>query len=226
MDASSTDALRQEPAVVVNEIFHSIQGESSFAGEPCVFIRLTGCDLRCRWCDTTYAFFEGKRLPLSHLLQEVERFGCRLVEVTGGEPLLQKNSRLLLRTLCDAGYTVLLETSGAHSIAGIDPRVHRIVDCKCPSSGESSRNLAANLELLGPRDEVKFVIGTKEDYRWAQARLRCAAWARAVRAVHFSPVQGELSLEILAGWLLRDRLPVRLGFQLHKLIWDPNRRGV
>ncbi|WP_020493974.1 radical SAM protein [Verrucomicrobium sp. 3C] len=226
MDASSTEALRKEPAVVVNEIFHSIQGESSFAGEPCVFVRLTGCDLRCRWCDTQYAFFEGKRTPLNQLLPAVERFGCRLVEVTGGEPLLQKHTPLLLQQLCDGGYTVLLETSGAHSIAGIDPRVHRIVDCKCPSSGESSRNLPSNLELLGSRDEVKFVIGTEEDYRWAEAQLRDAPWIRLVRAVHFSPVQGELSLEVLAGWLLRDRLPVRLGFQLHKVIWAPDRRGV
>ncbi|MGD9895763.1 MAG: radical SAM protein [Candidatus Methylacidiphilaceae bacterium] len=226
MGGSSTDTARQEPAVVVNEIFQSIQGESTFAGEPCVFIRLTGCDLRCHWCDTQYAFFEGKRAPLSHLLQEVERFGCELVEVTGGEPLLQKHSRLLLRRLSDAGYTVLLETSGAHSIAGIDPRVHRIVDYKCPSSGESSRNLAANLDLLGSRDEVKFVIGTELDYRWARDRVRQAPWAKLVRAIHFSPVYGELSLETLASWLLRDRLPVRLGFQLHKFIWDPGTRGV
>lgn len=226
MDPSRPQPPSGEPAVVVNEIFHSIQGESSFAGEPCVFIRLTGCDLRCRWCDTQYAFFEGKRMPLSRLLPEVARFGCRLVELTGGEPLLQKNSRLLLRQLCDAGYTVLLETSGAHSIAGIDPRVHRIVDCKCPSSGESSRNRLADLELLGPRDEVKFVIGTEEDYRWAQARLHNAPWVHRVRAIHFSPVHGELPLETLAGWLLRDRLPVRLGFQLHKFIWSPDRRGV
>ncbi|CAB4244169.1 7-carboxy-7-deazaguanine synthase [Methylacidimicrobium sp. AP8] len=226
MVASRPDPPPAEAAVVVNEIFHSIQGESSFAGEPCVFIRLTGCDLRCRWCDTEYAFFEGKRMPLSRLLPEVQRFGCRLVELTGGEPLLQKNSRLLLRQLCDAGYTVLLETSGAHSIAGVDPRVHRIVDCKCPSSGESSRNLPANFDLLGPRDEVKFVIGTEEDYRWARDRLHNAPWVNRVRAIHFSPVHGELPLETLAGWLLRDRLPVRLGFQLHKFIWSPDRRGV
>ena len=226
MDVSPSHGPNPRPELVVNEIFQSIQGESSFAGLPCVFVRLTGCDLRCRWCDTSYAFFEGKRVPIADLLQEVERFGCRLVELTGGEPLLQKNSRLLLEGLCDAGYTVLLETSGAHSIAGIDPRVHRIVDCKCPSSGESSRNLAANLELLGPRDEVKFVIGTEEDYQWARERLRSAPWAEAVRAIHFSPVFGELPLDILAGWLLRDRLPVRLGFQLHKFIWDPGLRGV
>jgi 7-carboxy-7-deazaguanine synthase len=226
MDEPSSPSSRREPGVVVNEIFHSIQGESSFAGEPCVFIRLTGCDLRCRWCDTQYAFFEGKRMSLTQLLPEVERLGCRLVEVTGGEPLLQKHTPLLLRLLCDGGYTVLLETSGAHSIAEVDPRVHRIVDCKCPSSGEASRNLSSNLELLGSRDEVKFVIGTELDYEWARDRIRHAPWVKSVRAIHFSPVQGELSLETLAGWLLRDRLPVRLGFQLHKWIWDPDRRGV
>ncbi|MDD4931934.1 MAG: radical SAM protein [Methylacidiphilaceae bacterium] len=226
MDESSSHSPSQEPGVVVNEVFHSIQGESTFAGEPCVFLRLTGCDLRCRWCDTPYAFFEGRRTPLSQLLKEVERFGCGLVEVTGGEPLLQKHSRLLLRLLCDAGYTVLLETSGAHSIAEIDPRVHRIVDCKCPSSGESSRNLPGNLDLLGSRDEVKFVIGTELDYEWARDRVRQAPWRRLVRAIHFSPVHGQLSLQTLAEWLLRDRLPVRLGFQLHKWIWDPGRRGV
>ncbi|VVM08085.1 7-carboxy-7-deazaguanine synthase [Methylacidimicrobium cyclopophantes] len=226
VDPSPSDAARREPAVVVNEIFWSIQGESTFAGEPCVFVRLTGCDLRCRWCDTQYAFFEGERMPLSRLLREVERFGCGLVELTGGEPLLQRNSRLLLQQLCDAGYTVLLETSGAHSIDGVDPRVHRIVDCKCPSSGESARNLSANLDLLGPRDELKFVIGTEADYQWARKRIDAASWAKRVRAIHFSPVFGELSLETLAGWILRDRLPVRLGFQLHKFIWDPNLRGV
>ncbi|VVM08239.1 radical SAM protein [Methylacidimicrobium tartarophylax] len=226
MDELSSPSSRREPGVVVNEIFHSIQGESSFAGEPCVFIRLTGCDLRCRWCDTQYAFFEGKRMSLTQLLSAVEGLGCGLVEVTGGEPLLQKHTPLLLRQLCDGGYTVLLETSGAHSIAEVDPRVHRIVDCKCPSSGESSRNLPANLELLGLRDEVKFVIGTELDYEWARDLIRHAPWVKSVRAVHFSPVQGELSLETLAGWLLRDRVPVRLGFQLHKWIWDPDRRGV
>src|SRR5271156_6583287 len=153
--------------LTINEIFYSIQGESTFAGQPCVFVRLTGCDLRCTYCDTEYAFYEGKRRTLGEIMAEVEKHPCKLVEVTGGEPLLQKRVHTLMSRLCDAGYTVLIETSGAHDISPVDTRVHRIMDLKTPSSGEVARNRMENLPLLGPRDEIKFVIGSDEDYAWA-----------------------------------------------------------
>src|ERR1700734_637060 len=153
--------------LTINEIFYSIQGESTLAGRPCVFVRLTGCDLRCTYCDTEYAFYEGKRRVLGEIVAEVEKYPCRLVEVTGGEPLLQKRVHKLMSRLCDDGHTVLIETSGAHDIAPIDARVHRIMDLKCPGSGECERNRMTNLALLGVRDEVKFVVGPEEDYAWA-----------------------------------------------------------
>jgi 7-carboxy-7-deazaguanine synthase len=218
---SKTQALR----LWVNEIFYSIQGESTFAGRPCVFVRLAGCNLRCSYCDTTYAFYEGTRLGLEEILGKVRDFPCRLVEVTGGEPLLQPNVLPLLSALCDLQYTVLLETSGALDIGPVDPRVHRIMDLKCPSSGECHRNRMGNLELLTPRDEVKFVIGTEEDFQWAQEQLS-GAWVRRVGAVLFSPVFGVLDPAILARWILDAGLPVRLQLQLHKYIWGPNLRGV
>ncbi|MDE1170633.1 MAG: radical SAM protein [Verrucomicrobium sp.] len=218
------------PALTINEIFHSIQGESTFAGRPCVFIRLTACDLRCTYCDTEYAFYEGKKQPLAAILEKVAAYGCPLVEVTGGEPLLQKNVHPLMTALADAGYTVLLETSGAHDIAPVDPRVHRIMDLKCPSSGESGRNLAANLAHLGPRDEVKFVVGTMEDYAWAKEQLAAGDWPGRVASVLFSPVWGKIDLQALAETIVADNLaalyPVRLQVQLHKIIWDPSTRGV
>lgn len=210
----------------INEIFHSIQGESTWAGERCVFIRLTGCDLRCTYCDTEYAFYEGRRMTIGAIEKAVEGFGCRTVEVTGGEPLLQRNVTHLMARLCDAGYDVLLETSGAHDISRVDPRVHRIMDLKCPSSGESERNRAENLPLLGPRDEVKFVVGTEEDYEWAKGMIRRGDWPSRVRATLMSPVFGKMPLRWLAERILEDRLPVRLQLQLHKQIWEPNRRGV
>jgi 7-carboxy-7-deazaguanine synthase len=159
--------LLEMTSLTINEVFYSIQGESTFAGRPCVFVRLTACDLRCTYCDTEYAFYEGKKRTLADILAEVASHNCPLVEVTGGEPLLQKNVHPLMTALADAGYTVLLETSGAHDIGAVDSRVHRIMDLKCPGSGESARNLPGNLPLLGARDEVKFVIGSLEDYAWA-----------------------------------------------------------
>jgi 7-carboxy-7-deazaguanine synthase len=226
-------ALAESPAaslvtttLKINEIFYSIQGESTFAGQPCVFVRLTACDLRCTYCDTEYAFYEGKKRTLADILAEVRSHGCPLVEVTGGEPLLQKNVHPLMTALADEGYTVLLETSGAHDIAPVDPRVHRIMDLKCPGSGESARNLPGNLPLLGARDEVKFVIGSLDDYAWAKAQLAGAAWPGKVAAVLFSPVFGKIDLLTLATAILEDRLPVRLQVQMHKLIWDPKARGV
>jgi 7-carboxy-7-deazaguanine synthase len=215
--------------LTINEIFYSIQGESTFAGRPCVFVRLTGCDLRCTYCDTEYAFYEGKRRTLGEIVAEVEKYSCRLVEVTGGEPLLQKRVHTLMSRLCDDGCTVLIETSGAHDIAPIDARVHRIMDLKCPSSGECERNRMANLALLGVRDEVKFVIGTEEDYAWAKAQVLAGVpgWADRVNAILFSPVFGKMTPLELATRVMADALPrVRMQIQMHKLIWDPNQRGV
>jgi 7-carboxy-7-deazaguanine synthase len=230
MNPAQTAALdREKETLVLNEIFYSIQGESTFAGQPCVFVRLTGCDLRCTYCDTEYAFYEGKRRTVQSILDEVAKHPCRLVEVTGGEPLLQKRVHLLMSRLCDLGYTVLIETSGAHDIAPIDPRVHRIMDLKCPTSGESDRNRMENLPLLGPRDEVKFVIGSREDYDWVRAQVLAGlpGWADRVNAILFSPVFGKITPLDLATWTMADALPrVRMQLQMHKLIWEPNQRGV
>ncbi len=215
--------------LTINEIFYSIQGESTFAGQPCVFVRLTGCDLRCTYCDTEYAFYEGKKRTLGEIVEEVGKHPCRLVEVTGGEPLLQKRVHTLMSRLCDAGYTVLIETSGAHDISPIDVRVHRIMDLKCPSSGECGRNRMENLPLLGVRDEVKFVIGSGEDYAWAKAQVLAGVpgWADRVNAILFSPVFGKMTPLDLATRVMADALPrVRMQLQMHKLIWEPDQRGV
>jgi 7-carboxy-7-deazaguanine synthase len=209
----------------INEIFFSIQGESTFAGSPCVFVRLTACDLRCTYCDTEYAFYEGQKKSLNEILKQVEQYDCPVVQVTGGEPLLQKNVHPLMKALCDKNKTVLLETSGAHDISQVDPRVHRIMDLKCPSSGECDRNLMKNLEFLNERDEVKFVIGTEEDYQWAKDQLK-GKWTKRVKAIHFSPVFGKMTPLQLAESILKDRLPVRMQLQMHKFIWPPNQRGV
>lgn len=214
------------PKLTVNEIFLSVQGESTWAGVPCVFVRLTGCDLRCSYCDTAYAFSEGKRRPLAEVAAEALAFGVPLVEVTGGEPLLQPAALPLMTALCDAGRTVLLETSGAHDIGRVDPRVHRIVDLKTPSSGESVKMRWANLDRLTSRDEVKFVIGSREDYEWARLKTREHALPERVRAVLFSPVFGKIAPASMVEWILADKLEVRFQLQMHKFIWDPMRRGV
>ena len=226
---ASAPAKAAAETLTINEIFYSIQGESTFAGQPCVFVRLTGCDLRCTYCDTEYAFYEGKRRGIGEIIAEVGKYPCRLVEVTGGEPLLQKRVHTLMSRLCDDGYTVLIETSGAHDIAPIDARVHRIMDLKCPSSGECERNRMENLPLLGVRDEVKFVIGTEEDYAWAKAQVLAGVpgWADRVNAILFSPVFGKMTPLELATRVMADALPrVRMQLQMHKLIWEPNQRGV
>ena len=213
----------------INEIFYSIQGESTFAGQPCIFVRLTGCDLRCTYCDTEYAFFEGGRRTFDSIMEEVASHPCRVVEITGGEPLLQKRVHGLMTRLCDQGYTVLIETSGAHDIGPVDPRVHRIMDLKCPGSGECARNRMENLPLLGPLDEVKFVIGSDEDYQWAKAQVLAGmpGWADCVAAILFSPVFGKITPLELATRILADSIPrVRMQIQMHKLIWEPNQRGV
>ena len=212
--------------LTVNEVYQSVQGESTWAGLPCVFVRLTFCDLRCTYCDTEYAFYEGEKMELAEIVEKVRGFGCPLVEVTGGEPLLQPNCVPLLTMLCDAGFTVLLETSGAHDISAVDPRVHRIMDLKTPSSGECDRNLYGNIPHLTARDEIKFVIGSREDYEWAREKMREHELAQRVNAVLFSPVFGKIAPAEIVGLMLEDRLPARFQLQMHKFIWEPRARGV
>jgi 7-carboxy-7-deazaguanine synthase len=216
----------QEKTLTINEIYHSIQGESTWAGRPCVFVRLTFCDLRCNYCDTEYAFYEGKKQTLKEIVDLVAAFNCPLVEITGGEPLLQKNVLPLMSILADVGYTILLETSGAHDISKIDPRVHRIMDLKTPGSGESARNLFSNIEHLTQRDEVKFVIGSREDYEWSREQATRHALAKRCRAVLFSPIFGRIDPRAIVEWILADKLPVRFQLQMHKFIWTPTQRGV
>lgn len=212
--------------LTVNEIYQSVQGESTWAGLPCVFVRLTFCDLRCTYCDTEYAFYEGNKMTLEEIVDKVRDFGCPLVEVTGGEPLLQPNCVPLLARLCDAGFTVLLETSGSHDIAPVDARVHRIMDLKTPSSGECGRNLYVNIAHLTERDEVKFVVGSREDYEWTREKMREHDLAARVRAVLLSPVFGKISPSDIVAWMLEDKLPARFQLQMHKFIWEPRARGV
>ena len=209
----------------INEIFYSIQGESAYAGLPCVFIRLTYCNLRCTYCDTTYAFYEGIERTLKDILAEVEQHRCPLVEVTGGEPLLQKNVLPLLSALCDRGYEVLLETGGHMDIAPVDPRVKRVMDIKCPSSGESQKFFWPNLEQLRATDQIKFLIGDREDYLWAKQIIEEKKLS-AICPLIISAVFGRLDYARLAGWVLEDHLPVRFQLPLHKFIWPHQSRGV
>lgn len=209
----------------VNEIFHSIQGESSHVGLPCVFVRLTGCNLRCVWCDTAYAFHDGSRMSVADVVQEVDRHGCGLVEVTGGEPLLQPDVLPLMTELLGRGYRVLLETGGSLPIETVPAGVIRIVDVKCPGSGECPKNRWENLAFLRPEDELKFVLRDREDYAWAREVLREHDLGRRCRLL-FSPVVGELEPGQLARWVLEDRLPVRVQIQLHKVLWPGVERGV
>ncbi len=209
----------------VNEIYRSIQGESSYAGLPCVFVRLTYCNLRCSYCDTEYAFYEGRDCTVEQVLREVESFDCPLVELTGGEPLLQEEVFPLMDELVARGYTVLLETGGSLDVARVNSRVIKILDLKCPGSGESQRNLYANLAKLQSRDEVKFVIGDRADYLWARQAL--TEYRLTDRySVLFSTVFEKLPPRQLAEWLLEDNLKVRLQLQMHKYIWGPEVRGV
>ncbi len=212
--------------LTINEIFHSIQGESTFAGEPCVFVRLTACDLRCSWCDTPYAFHEGRKMSIDEVLTEVERYDCPLVEVTGGEPLLQPDVHPLMIRLLETGRTVLLETGGHRSLEPVPPGVIRIMDIKCPGSGESAKNDWDNLQRLHSLDQVKFVIKERADYEFAREIVWREQLAKRVAAVLFSPVHGVLASRSLAEWILADRLPVRLQLQAHKYIWPPDTRGV
>ena len=212
--------------LTVNEIFYSVQGESTYAGRPCVFVRLTACDLRCSWCDTPYAFHEGSKRRLEDVLAEVERYECPLVEVTGGEPLLQEGVYPLMDELIARGKTVLLETGGHRSTARVPDPVVTILDIKCPGSGESDRMDWDNLTRLRPRDEVKFVVKDRADYEYARDAIARHALADRAAAIHLSPVHGVLDPKTLSEWVLADRLPVRVQLQLHKYIWPPDTRGV
>ena len=212
--------------LTINEIFHSIQGESTHAGRPCVFVRLTACDLRCRWCDTPYAFHEGRKMTVEEVMADVEARGCAVVEVTGGEPLLQPDVYPLMQRLLDAGKTVLIETGGHRSIAQVPPGVIRIVDVKCPGSGESEKNDWSNFAHLNASDEVKFVIADRADYEFARDVMQRQQLDGKVAAVLFSPVHGELDPKQLAEWVIADRLAVRVQLQVHKYIWSPTTRGV
>ena len=208
----------------VTEIFHSIQGESSWAGRRCTFVRLTGCNLRCVWCDSEYTFKGGESMSIEQILERVASWDCRLVEVTGGEPLAQKETPALIRTLCDRGYQVLIETGGSLDISQIDPRATLIMDIKCPGSGEADRNRWENLPLLKPRDEIKFVIADRTDYEWAVEVIRARGLAN--HELLFSPVWETMPIRDLASWILEDAVPARLQTQLHKHIWGAEARGV
>ncbi|MCZ7583832.1 MAG: 7-carboxy-7-deazaguanine synthase QueE [Deltaproteobacteria bacterium] len=209
----------------INEIYLSLQGESTFAGLPCVFVRTTGCPLRCVWCDTEYAFHEGETMTLDDVVAKVLSFGVDLVEITGGEPLAQKNVLPLMTRLCDAGKTVLLETAGSHDIAPVDGRVRVIMDIKCPDSGEEDRNRWENIEQLKAKDEVKFVLASRRDYDFARDVI--ARYDLASRCtILLSAVFDKLDRRELAAWVIADKLPVRFQLQMHKFIWPPDARGV
>jgi 7-carboxy-7-deazaguanine synthase len=212
--------------VTINEIFYSVQGESSYAGRPCVFVRLTACDLRCSWCDTPYAFHEGSKRTVADVLGAVDAFDCSLVEVTGGEPLLQEGVYPLFDALLARGKRVLVETGGHRSTERVPAQVVTILDIKCPGSGEAHRMDWTNIDRLRPHDEVKFVIKDRADYDYAVDVMARHRLAERVAAVHVSPVHDVMDLRQLSEWVLADRLPVRVQVQLHKYIWDPATRGV
>jgi 7-carboxy-7-deazaguanine synthase len=219
--------LHEKPpgVLLIHEVYRSVQGESTFAGLPCVFVRLAVCDARCHWCDTPHAFNQGSLMTAAEVLERVASCNCPLVEVTGGEPLLQEEVFPLLTALADRGMTVLLETSGAHDVGRVDPRVHVIMDLKCPDSGECPGNRWANLDLLKPSDQIKFVLASRRDFDWAAEVIRRHGLDRRF-TVLLSPVFGSVAPVELAGWLLESGLTVRMQLQLHKYIWDPSARGV
>ena len=217
----------REKTLTVNEIYHSIQGESTWAGRRCVFVRLTFCDLRCNYCDTDYAFYEGKKQTLNgDRRSRGELFIVLSSKITGGEPLLQKNVLPLMSMLADAGHTVLLETSGAHDISKVDSRVHRIMDLKTPGSGEVEKNLWSNIDHLTLRDEVKFVMGSRDDYEWSREKVQRYNLPSRCHAVLFSPIFGRIDPRQIVEWILVDKLDVRFQLQMHKFIWSPTQRGV
>ena len=212
--------------LTINEIFHSIQGESTYSGRPCVFVRLTACDLRCSWCDTPYAFTEGRKMSLDDVVAQVAAYPCDLVEITGGEPLLQRDVYPLMERLLESGRTVMLETGGHVSIGAVPPPVVKVMDVKCPASAESHRNDWSNLDRLAAHDQVKFVIQDRADYEFARDVIERHALAGRVEAVLLSPVHGVLDPRALAAWMLEDGLEVRLQLQMHKFIWGAETRGV
>lgn len=218
--------MPKEDSLVIHEIYASIQGESTFAGLPCTFVRTTGCNLRCTWCDTPQAFYGGTRMPRSEVLARALATGTELVELTGGEPLLQPGVLPLMRELCDAGRTVLIETSGEADVSKVDPRVHKIMDLKVPGSGESARNRWSNLDHIAKGDELKFVLASREDYEWMRDAVRGRELTKRTPNLLASTVFGKLAAKQLVTWVLEDKLPVRVQLQMHKYIWAPETQGV
>jgi 7-carboxy-7-deazaguanine synthase len=218
--------MSKDSTLVIHEIYASIQGESTFAGLRCTFVRTTGCNLRCTWCDTPQAFYGGTRMTRDEVLARALSFATPLVELTGGEPLLQPGTIPLLRALCDAGKTVLVETSGEADVSAVDPRVHKIMDLKAPGSGESHRNRWSNLDHIGPGDEIKFVLASREDYEWMREAIRGRGLATRTANLLASTVFGKLAARDLVGWVLADALPVRVQLQMHKYIWSADATGV
>jgi 7-carboxy-7-deazaguanine synthase len=216
----------KEDTLVIHEIYASIQGESTFAGLPCTFVRTTGCNLRCSWCDTTQAFYGGTRMKREDVLARALETGTDLVELTGGEPLLQPGVFPLMTELCNSGRTVLVETSGEADVSRVDPRVHKIMDLKAPGSGESGRNRWSNLEHLSSRDEIKFVLASRTDYEWMRDAVRTHELSRRTKNLLASTVFGKLATRELVAWVLEDRLPVRVQLQMHKYVWAPETTGV
>ena len=216
----------KQDTLVVHEIYKSVQGESTFAGLPCTFVRTTGCNLRCTWCDTTQAFYGGTRMSRADVLAKALATGTELVELTGGEPLLQPGVLPLMKELCDAGRTVLIETSGEADVSRVDPRVHKIMDLKAPGSGESARNRWTNLDHIGKGDEIKFVLASRVDYEWMRDVIAARDLSRRTPNLLASTVFGKLATKELVGWVLEDKLPVRVQLQMHKYVWAPETQGV
>lgn len=212
--------------LLVNEIFFSLQGESTWAGRPCAFVRLSGCNLQCRYCDTEYARYHGVRMEIADILERVRSYGCRIVEITGGEPLLQKQTPLLVTHLLSDGFTVLMETNGSMDIGMVDSDCIRIVDIKCPASGQSQYMDMENVHRMNSKDELKFVLSDRGDYEYAKTVVERAWEGNFYSPVLFSPVAGKLDAHALAAWILADRLDVRLQLQLHKILWPTIARGV
>ena len=209
----------------INEIYYSVQGESSHVGRPCIFIRLTYCNLRCTYCDSEYTFYEGKNMEITHIMNEIKQWDCNLVEVTGGEPLFQDNCINLLNELVNSNYEVMLETGGSLSISDVPKKVIKIVDFKCPSSGMQKKNLWSIVDDLQPHDEVKFVIGNREDFDWAKDRIIEYSLDK-ICTLLFSPTFGKIDPQLIVKWILVENLPVRMQMQMHKMIWNPDKQGV
>ena len=209
----------------INEIYYSVQGESTHAGRPCIFIRLTYCNLRCSYCDTEYAFYDGKDMEIAHIINEIKRWDCNLVEVTGGEPLFQDECIDLLNELVNSNYEVMLETGGSLSISDVPKKVIKIVDFKCPSSGMVKKNLWSIVDDLQAHDEVKFVIGNREDFDWAKDKITESSLDK-ICTLLFSPTFGKIDPQLIVEWILADNLPVRMQMQMHKMIWSPEEKGV